>query len=148
MQDVTIKSVIAGMVSVIFKDLFDYLYIHFGFSGVLMLKVAAGAFISVDTISYVGLIIGFFAHYVVGGIIGLSFTHYLCLTNTSHPILKGLFAGLVAWLFLAGMLLKFGISDYDPIDESSNFMLLIDHIVFGITMGFLNKTVVLKNGTK
>ncbi|PKM88012.1 MAG: hypothetical protein CVU87_08400 [Firmicutes bacterium HGW-Firmicutes-12] len=147
MHDITIRSVLAGMVSVIFKDLFDILYINLGFSGVSMIKVAAGTFITVDTFSYIGLLIGLFAHYIVGGIIGLSFTHYLCLTNKSHPILKGLFSGLVAWLFLAGMLLKFGISNYDPIDELSNFMLLIDHIIFGITMGFLNKMFVLKNST-
>lgn len=63
-----------------------------------MIKVAAGAFISLNNISIIGLIIGLFAHYTVGGI------------N----------------------------------DEASNLMLLIDNIIFGLSLGILTKIFVLK----
>ena len=144
MKDITIRSIIAGVASLLVKDMFDMIYIYFGFSNVSMLKVAAGAFISLNNFSYIGLIIGFFAHYSVGGIIGLLFYQFLTLTNKSYPIIKGLFAGLAVWLFLAGMLLNFGLSEFNPNDEASNLMLLIDHILFGLTIGFLTKLFVLK----
>lgn len=144
MKDITIRSIIAGVASVLVKDMFDMIYIYFGFSNVSMLKVAAGAFISLHNFSHIGLIIGFFAHYSVGGIIGLLFYKFLTLTNKSYPIIKGLFAGLAVWIFLAGMLLNFGLSEFNPNDEASNLMLLIDHIIFGLTLGFLTKLFVLK----
>lgn len=144
MKDVTIRSIIAGVVSVLVKDFFDIIYIHFGLSNVSMIKVAAGTFISLNNYSIIGFIIGLFAHYTIGGIIGLLFYQYLNFTNKSYPIIKGLFSGLAVWLFLAGMLLKFGISEFNPNDEASNLMLLIDHMLFGLTIGVLNKIFVLK----
>jgi hypothetical protein len=144
MKDITIRAIITGMASVLFKDLFDIIYRYFILSNISMIQVAAGAFISLNNFSIIGLIIGLFAHYTVGGIIGLLFLQYLNLTNKSFPIIKGLFAGLAVWIFLAGMLLNFGLSEFNPNDEASNLMLLIDHLIFGLSMGILTKIFVLK----
>ncbi len=139
-RDYTIRAILAGFIAVLFKDAFDLVYVWLGFSGVCMAKVAAAAFISPERVSsFGGLFIGYMAHYTVGGVLGLIFTHYLTATNRSYYISKGVFAGLAAWLFLAGVLLRIGVSSLDPVDISSNVMLFFDHIVFGSTLGYLNK---------
>lgn len=126
------------------KRYFNIIYIHYGFANISMIKVAAGTFISLNNYSTIGVIIGLCAHYTVGGVIGLAFLHFLKFTSDDYPIIKGIFAGLVAWLFLAGAFLKLGISEINPNDEASNLMLLIGHMIFGLSLGVLTKIFVLK----
>ena len=52
-------------------------YINSSFSNLSIIKVASDTFISLHNFSSIGFIIGLFAHYSVGGIIGLLFFYYL-----------------------------------------------------------------------
>ncbi|MCF8011680.1 MAG: hypothetical protein K9L17_10090 [Clostridiales bacterium] len=138
MKDISIRAVYVGVFAVLIKDLFDRLYIALGFNGVNMAKVAAGTFITTDQVSTTGgMIIGFAAHYTIGGILGLLFLVLLIATGKKQNVQKGVFFGLAVWLFLAGMLLSFGISRYTPLSVSNKLMLLMDHAVFGAVLGIL-----------
>ena len=138
MKDIALKSVYIGLIGVLIKDLFDRLYMALGFSGISMAKVAAGSFVAVDSLSTTAaLIIGYTAHFTVGGILGLLFLSFLLITGTRYNMQKGIFFGLVVWLLLSGVGLRLGISNYFPQNTSSVLMLLFDHIVFGLTLGYL-----------
>ncbi len=138
MKDIALKSIYIGLTGVLIKDLFDRLYMALGFSGISMAKVAAGSFVAVDSLSTTAaLIIGYTAHFTVGGILGLLFLSFLLITGTRYNMQKGIFFGLAVWLLLSGVGLTLGVSNYYPRDPSSVLMLLFDHIVFGITIGYL-----------
>lgn len=136
MKDRLLRATFTGFFAVIIKDLVDFIYIKLGFHGVLMAKVAAGAFVAKEDInSPLSLILGYSAHFTVGGILGVAFLVLIHLSGYDYSIIKGLFFGAVVWLFLPGMLLSLGISSFVPGDISSNFMLLLDHLAFGLTLG-------------
>jgi hypothetical protein len=138
MKDKTLKSIYIGFFAVLIKDIFDWIYILLGFKGISMAKVATGTFVSAENVStFTGLIIGYTAHYAVVGILEFLFFALLVITNKNYGIQKGIFWGLSAWLFLAGLLLTLGVSRYTPTNPSKKLMLLLDHIVFGSVLGLL-----------
>lgn len=138
MKDYTLKAVYAGLLAVIFKDAFDSLYRFLGYYGAYVVHIAAGAFVAVDRITTpFGLIIGYTAHYAVGGALGYGFYQVLVITGRNNFIQKGVFFGILTWLLLSGMLLSLGVSRFVPDDESTQLMILLDNIVFGASLGYL-----------
>lgn len=138
MKDQLLRATFTGFISVIFKDLFDFLYMRLGYQGTVMATVAAGAFLGKNEIgSPLSLFIGYCAHFLVGGILGAIFLCILYYSGSDYSIIKGIVFGAIAWLILPGMLLTLGISRNVPSDVSTYVMLLIDHLIFGLSLGII-----------
>jgi hypothetical protein len=137
-KDIALGAFVSGIIAVILKDIFDFFYFLVDFPGVHPVYIAAGTFLSTDRIfSPIGIIIGYVAHLTVGGLLGFIFLKLLVVSNPQNILLKGIFYGLCVWLLLAGALLTLGISRYVPTDEYTKTMLLLDHLVYGSSLGYL-----------
>lgn len=138
MKDPVIRAVYVGLLATFIKDIFDKIFMKLGFQGFPTIYMGAGVFLPIDQYSpFYMNIIGYTAHYIVGGILGFIFYKILSYFGLNYSIEKGIFFGLIVWLLLAGAMIHFGLSRYKPLNEHSVFMLLCDHIVFGLTLGLV-----------
>lgn len=145
MQDNGLRAIIAGFLATLAKDVTDIVYMKLGYEGFYIIKMSAGVFLKPESFSPIYLyIIGYAAHYSLGGLLGFIFYLFLKHFGPQYALLKGIFFGLAVWLILCGGALHFGLSYAPPSNEQGILMLLIDHIFFGATLGLLLSHPILK----
>ncbi|WP_408956553.1 hypothetical protein [Natroniella sp. ANB-PHB2] len=120
------------------RNIFTYICYYFNISQYLARQIAAATFLPQTKVnSFLGIIIGTFADYGVAISLGVIIIYLLYLTGTAYPLLKGISMGLLYWLLLFGMMLRFGLSEINPTDLNTNIVFLINHILLGVLIAWL-----------
>lgn len=137
LKDNVLRAAIVGIIATFIKDVSDAIYISLGYEGFPVVKMSAGVFLKPEYFSSLYLyIVGYTAHYMVGVILGFIFFRFLMNYGYENAILKGIFFSLSTWLLLCGAFIHYGLSNFQLQNEQGIMMVLLDHVVFGIVLGF------------
>ena len=130
--------IIIGLTANIIRNIFNYIVYQLNFTQYLPRQIAAATFIPLAKIdSLIGIIIGFCADYGIAIFFSLSIVYLLDITGDDFAILKGLSIGLLYWLLLFGLLLRFGLSRINPSDLGTNLIFLFNHLLLGIIVAVM-----------
>jgi uncharacterized membrane protein YagU involved in acid resistance len=133
---------IAGALGVLTRDVYSFFAKQVGLAKFYIWQRSADLFIEgKDIKTFFGNIVGILADIVFGAILGIIFIYFIKLTNHKNIIIKGWGYGMIAWLFLFGILLTNlpGAQETIPKDALSNFSAFIGHSIWGISMGIFTK---------
>lgn len=138
-KDRVILGGIAGTLAIITRDVWSFLSKMIGFAKFYVWQRSADLFIEDGKAlkSFIGNMVGFLADMVFGAMLGILFVYLLKATNQKSIIIKGWIFGIIAWLFLFGMLVGNlpGSQSTAPKDALSNISAFIGHSIYGISLG-------------
>ena len=137
-EDKYFLAIISSIAANFIRNIFNYICYQLNFSQYLPRQIAAATFLPTTKVdSIIGIIIGSCADYGVAIFLGIFIVYLLHLTGMSYLLIKGLSIGLLYWLLIFGMLLKFGVSEINPNDLKTNLVFLINHILLGVFISWL-----------
>jgi hypothetical protein len=131
--------VLSGIIAEFTRDLYTLGAKLIGLSRLYSWEVAADIFIkSSQTQTFLGTLLGIIADFVTGGFLGVLFGLFIERSGTKYCLLKGLGTGLLAWIFLFGILYHaLPLTEQTaPTDALSNFSAFISHTIFGLSMAY------------
>ena len=139
---------IAGLLGLITRDVYSFLAKIVGLAKFYVWDISTDLFINGKEVhTILGNVIGITADLIFGGILGILFAYFLKMTSSKYLILKSLGFGVVAWLFLFGLMLhNLPMVKTAPGDALSNFSAFIGHSIFGISTGVFMKKLLAKYG--
>jgi hypothetical protein len=84
-----------------------------------------------------GKMIGIVANQALAATAGVATTYTLSATGRDYAIVKGMGIGIVYWMLLRGLPPKLGLG-LPPKKPVTPLLSLLDHLIFGATLGYLN----------
>ena len=104
-RDRTTLGALAGIASILTRDIYSYLAKQIGFSKFYVWNIAADLFVHGKAVQTpVGTILGILADMGTGALLGVLFVHFLRWTGGKNPLIKGVGLGVGAWLLLFGIM--------------------------------------------
>lgn len=139
MQDLIIKSSVAGAVSFLYKQVANHLLYYLGITPFLYRAEAATLVLPMSRVhTYYGVFIGLFADLVVMLWFTLLIGLVLRATGRDYSLLKGAFVGASSWVIVYGLFTHIGdLQLYSPTGFASG----LTTIFFDITMGMVASAV-------
>jgi len=139
LKDRTTLGIMAGAGGVLVRDLYSLFARAIGFAKFYVWNISADLFVrEKEIVTAAGIVLGLLADLAMGGLIGVTFIHFLRWTRGRNPILKGIGFGIAAWLLLYGIIfhnLPQTITRA-PEDAFSNLSAFVGHSLFGLSLGF------------
>jgi len=139
MQDLIVKSSVAGVVSFLYKQVVNHLLYYLGITPFLYRVEAASLVLPMSQVhTYYGIFIGLFADIVVMLWFSLLIGLVLRATGRDYSLLKGAFVGASSWVIVYGLFTHVG---YLPLYSPTGFASGLTTIFFDITMGIVASVV-------
>ncbi len=130
---------VTGVVGTIPGIIINYISYQLGFSKYYSFQISSGTFLLkgfTDTLS--GFVLGGIIWLSTGAVLGILIVFLLQKTGTDYWWLKGLLvSGVVMYTIIYGFLFSLGGSKVAPRDLGTNFTVLLENILFGLTTAFL-----------
>lgn len=130
----------SGIFGVIIRDTDSFFAKQIGLAKFYIWDIGAALLIEKAEVKTIfGTIAGLLVDIVIGSILGVSIGLFLKWRGKSYYIIKGLGIGLMAWLFMYGLLfhnLPFTKTSA-PSDPLSNISAFIGHAIFGMVTAFI-----------
>ncbi|MCK8825391.1 hypothetical protein [Fuchsiella alkaliacetigena] len=131
---------ITGIVANIPKEIMKLIFQQFGWQRYSYTQIAAGLFVPQDLVSNpLSLIFGAITDLTVAASLGVLTVYIIKNTGDDYPLFKGLLVGMMSYIFLYGLILELDITSTSVATPLPNFLALIQHIIFGLIMGWFIK---------
>jgi Na+/proline symporter len=130
---------LSGIIGVLIRDLWSIFAKFIGLAKFQVWQIGADVFIEPNQVNtFLGTIVGFLTDFVTGSLLGVLFGYFIKKTGKEYCLLKGLGAGLLAWLFLFGILFHSlpHTQTTAPKDPFSVISAFIGHSVFGLSLAY------------
>lgn len=130
---------ISGIIGVLSRDLWSAFAKLIGLAKFYVWNIGADVFLESNQIKTVlGTIVGFLTDFVTGSFLGIIFGLFIEWKGNKYYLLKGIGLGLLAWLFLFGILFHTlpQTQTTAPKDALSTISAFIGHFIFGLSMAF------------
>lgn len=132
--------IIAGLTGVIVRDIYSYFAKEIGLAKFYIWNIGASLLVKIPEIKTVwGTALGLLVDLITGALLGILFGLLIRWSGSKNYIIKGWGVGLIAWLFLYGIVyhnLPYT-KPSAPSDALSNISAFIGHSIFGITMALV-----------
>ena len=129
----------SGIIGVLIRDIYSIIAKFIGLAKFFVWQIGAEIFVKPDQAKmFLGSVLGFLTDFVTGGLMGVIFGLFIEWRGTKYPLIKGLGLGLLAWIFLFGILYHTlpQTATTAPQDNLSNLSAFIGHSIFGLAMAF------------
>jgi hypothetical protein len=131
--------VFSGIIGVLSRDIWSLLAKWIDLAKFNVWNIGADVFVEPYQVQTVlGTIVGFLTDFVTGGFLGVIFGLFIEWRGPKHYLLKGVGLGLLAWLFLFGIVFHTlpHTQTTAPKDALSTISAFIGHSVFGFSMAY------------
>jgi hypothetical protein len=131
--------VISGVIGVLSRDIWSTFAKWIGMAKFYVWNIGADVFIEPNQVqTFLGTIVGFLTDFVTGSFLGVIFGLFIQWKGSKYYLIKGTGLGLIAWLFLFGILFHTlpQTQTIAPKDVLSTISAFIGHSIFGFSMAF------------
>lgn len=131
----------AGLVATIAKDILNQSFYTMKILKTLFAQYAIGMYVSPpEAKSLPGIIAGYLVDFGLSALLGIIFIFLLEQTKPKHIVFQGVVFGSALFLGIYGALLALGISSVDAREPSDVALMILCHLIYGLTMGlFVHK---------
>ena len=124
--------IFAGIAANIIRNIVGGISYYLGVQDFHIWQFAASAYLSIEEAKTYGIIIGSFTDYILAATIGVFAMYFLLYEGFTNYLLKGLFIGGFAWLFIFTITTKTGISKLNSNSVGGTLSFLFNHLLLGI----------------
>ncbi|MFW6016781.1 MAG: hypothetical protein ACOCRK_10115 [bacterium] len=137
-KDKYVLGIIVGIIANFIRNIFNIIFYILKINLYLPRQLAAATFIPADMVdTHGGMIIGIFADYGVAIFIGIFIVYLLYYVGIEFTLIKGISIGIFFWINLFGMMLRYNLSEINPVDINTNLIFLVNHILLGAIIAWL-----------
>lgn len=134
-KDPLIVWAVSGFIGVTVRDIYSYFAKLVGLAKFQIWNIGSSLMVVKPEVNtFWGNIVGLLVDAIIGSLMGIAIGFFLKWRGKSYYLLKGWGAGVMAWLFMYGLLfhnLPFT-KENAPQDALSNFSAFIGHSIFGL----------------
>lgn len=131
--------IFAGIAANIIRNIVGGISYYLGVQDFHIWQFAASAYLSIEEAKTYGIIIGSFTDYILAATIGVFAMYFLLYEGFKNHIIKGLFIGGFAWLFIFTLVIRTGISRLNPNSVGGSLSFLFNHLLLGIIVVWILK---------
>jgi hypothetical protein len=138
-RDKVALGTIAGLIGAIPQVLINALSVYIGFAKNFDFQLSGSIYLSRElTLTFWGFILGGIVWYSMAAGLGIFTTYFIKLTGKDYWWLKGIIvSNTVMYIFMYGFFFSLEAPKVVPWDVSTNFSILIENYIFGITTGYI-----------
>ena len=132
-EDKITFGIFIGVLANIIRNIVGTFSYLIGIQDYYIWQFAASAYLTVEEAKSIsGLIVGSFTDYMIAAFIGVMAVYLLLYVGFKNLILKGLFIGGVAWMFIFTIAVRTGISRIDPNSVWGSISFMFNHLLLGV----------------
>ena len=132
-KDKITLGVFTGILANVIRNIIGSISYFIGLQDYHIWQFAASAYLEIEEAkSLRGIIVGSFTDYMIAALLGVIAVYFLLFVGLKNFIVKGLFIGGIAWLFVFTIAVRTGISRLNPNSFHGSLSFLFNHLLLGV----------------
>ena len=138
-EDRITLGIFAGITANIVRNIVGFISFFAGLQDYHIWQFAASAYVTTEEAQSVGMIVGLFSDYMIASLLGVFAVYFLLYVGFNYYLLKGIFIGGLAWVFIFTIVVSTGISKINPNSTTGSISYLFNHLLLGVLIVIILK---------